>query len=49
VPLICQWFEERGFDRQWLSEPTAVFGVGVHCFRGDPQPLAEGQHMFTFR
>jgi hypothetical protein len=48
VPLICGWFEERGFDRQWLSEPDAGFGVGVHRFRGEPQPLAEGQRVFTF-
>lgn len=48
VPLICGWFEERGFDRQWLSEPGAGFGVGAHRFRGEPQPLAGGQHMFTF-
>jgi hypothetical protein len=48
VPLICGWFEERGFDRQWLSEPDAGFGVGVHRFRGEPQPLAAGQHLFTF-
>jgi hypothetical protein len=48
VPLICGWFEERGFDRQWLSEPNAGFGVGVHRFRGEPLPLAEGQRVFTF-
>jgi hypothetical protein len=48
VPLICGWFEERGFDRHWLSEPDAGFGVGVHRFRGEPQPLAEGQRVFTF-
>lgn len=22
--------------------------IGVHRFRGEPQPLAEGQHLFTF-
>jgi len=48
VPLICGWFDERGFDRQWLSEPGAGFGVGVHRFGGESQPLAEGQRMFTF-
>jgi methyltransferase family protein len=48
VPLICEWFEERGFDRQWLSAPDAGFGVGAHRFRGEPQPLAEGQRMFNF-
>ena len=48
VPLICEWFEGLGFDRQWLSGPEEGFGVGVHRFRGEPQPLAEGQRMFTF-
>jgi hypothetical protein len=48
VPLICRWFEEHGFDRQWLSEPDAGFGVGVHRFQAEPHPLALGQHMFTF-
>jgi predicted RNA methylase len=48
IPLICNWFEERGFDRQWLSEPDAGFGVGAHRFTGDPQPLALGVRMFTF-
>lgn len=47
VPLICDWFEERGFDRQWLSEQD-VFGVGVHRFTGEPQPLTTGERMFTF-
>jgi hypothetical protein len=48
VPLICDWFQERGFDRQWVSEPDAGFGVGVHCFAGEPRPLALGVRMFTF-
>lgn len=48
VPLICEWFERRGFQRRWLSAPGAGFGVGVHRFAGPPQPLATGQRMFTF-
>jgi hypothetical protein len=48
VPLICGWFEECGFDRQWLSAPDAGFVVGAHRFRGEPQPLAGGERMFTF-
>lgn len=48
VPLICEWFEERGFERVWLSEPEAGFGVGVHRFTGLPRPLVLGEHMFTF-
>jgi hypothetical protein len=48
VPLICEWFEERGFDRRWLSDPDAGFGVGAHRFHGEPRPLAAGARMFTF-
>ncbi|HEX4303460.1 MAG TPA: class I SAM-dependent methyltransferase [Rhizomicrobium sp.] len=48
VPLICEWFERRGFKRLWLSEPQAEFGVGAHRFTGEPQPLAAGGRMFTF-
>jgi hypothetical protein len=48
VPKICHWLEERGFERQWLSEPDAGFGVGVHRLAGEPQPLSLGMRMFTF-
>ncbi len=48
VPLICEWFEKRGFDREWLSGPEVGFGVGVHRFRGEPRPLTAGGRMFTF-
>jgi hypothetical protein len=48
VPVICAWFEEQGFDREWLSDPDAVFGVGVHRFAGRPRPLVRGARMFTF-
>jgi hypothetical protein len=48
VPLICEGFETRGFDREWLSEPDAKYGVGVHRFAGEPQPLVMGLRMFTF-
>lgn len=48
VPLICEWFEGRGFEPQWLSDPDAGFGVGVHRFTGEPQPLVTGTSMFTF-
>lgn len=48
VPAICEWFEERGFERAWLSEPDAPFGVGVHRFTGRPEPLTLGARMFTF-
>src|SRR4051812_36013936 len=48
VPAICGWFAEHGFERRWLSDPDAGFGVGVHRYRGEPQPLPPGTRMFTF-
>jgi hypothetical protein len=48
VPSICQWFEDVGFTRQWLSAPELEFGVGVHRFLGEPRPLEPGARMFTF-
>jgi hypothetical protein len=48
VPSICGWFEQRDFERQWVSERSARFGVGVHRFRGQTRPLVTGRSMFTF-
>lgn len=48
VPTVCEWFEENGFERQWVSDPDAGFGVGVHRFQARPQPLSPGATMFTF-
>ncbi|MFE6364309.1 class I SAM-dependent methyltransferase [Streptomyces sp. NPDC057806] len=48
VPLICEWFETRGFERQWLAEQHAGFGVGAHRFTGEPGPLVMGVHLFSF-
>ncbi|MCE6997844.1 class I SAM-dependent methyltransferase [Saccharothrix sp. S26] len=48
VPSICAWFEDRGFDRYWLSDPNADYGVGSHRFRAAPPPLTAGARMFTF-
>jgi hypothetical protein len=48
VPSICEWFESRGFDRVWVSEPDAGFGVGVHRFTGVADPLVTGQRLFSF-
>ena len=48
VPEICEWFEDNGFERRWLSAPDAGFGVGVHRFTGRPGELARGERMFTF-
>ncbi|HEX3781875.1 MAG TPA: class I SAM-dependent methyltransferase [Pseudonocardiaceae bacterium] len=47
-PLICEWFEERDFERRWASPPQVGFGVGAHRFTGRPKPLAAGEPMFTF-
>ena len=48
VPQICEWFEARGFERVWVSDPDAGFGVGVHRFTGEPQPLIPGRTLFSF-
>jgi hypothetical protein len=48
VPQVCEWFEARGFERQWLSDPDAGYGVGAHRFTGESRPLAPGLRMFTF-
>jgi hypothetical protein len=48
---VCAWFEERGFERVWLSDDTAPGGqrVGAHRFTGTPAPLAQNAVMFAFR
>lgn len=48
VPMICDWFGGQGFELQWLSEPGAGYGVGVHRFTGTPQPLRTGTRLFEF-
>lgn len=48
VPSICDWFEAGGFERVWLSDENAGFGVGVHRFTGVPEPLVKGQRLFSF-
>lgn len=48
VPRICRLLEDRGFVRQWLSDPDAGYGVGVHRFTGETQPLSLEERMFTF-
>jgi len=47
-PRVCEWFERHGYERVWLSDPDAVFGVGVHRLIGPSSPLRSGQRMFTF-
>lgn len=48
VPLICDWFEEAGFEAEWLTDPDQPQTVGVHRFGGRPQALEPGTRMFTF-
>jgi hypothetical protein len=48
VPSICRWFEDRGFDRVYVSPADAGFGVGAHRFTAQPQPFTPGRRMFTF-
>ena len=48
VPQVCAWFEERGFDRVWLSDPGYGQCCGAHRFTGTPAPLEENAAMFAF-
>ena len=48
VPWICRRLEQAGFELQWLSDPDEGFGVGVHRFTGQPQPLDPTARLFTF-
>lgn len=48
VPVICEWFEQRGFDRAWVSASDPDFGVGAHRFTGRSQPLVLGEKIFEF-
>lgn len=48
VPAICEWFAERGFVLEWLSEKDAGFGVGAHRYAGPHVTLPPGERLFTF-
>jgi hypothetical protein len=48
VPQICAWFEERGFERTWLSDPGYVQCAGAHRRIAPPEPLEADAVMFTF-
>jgi hypothetical protein len=48
VPQVCAWFEERGFQRLWLSDPGYGQCCGAHRFTGTPAPLTPDAQMFTF-
>ncbi|MFC1420540.1 class I SAM-dependent methyltransferase family protein [Streptacidiphilus cavernicola] len=46
--LICDWFEQRGYQRVWVSDPAVHQGIGAHRFTGTPRPLRPGRSMFAF-
>jgi len=48
VPQVCAWFEERGFEREWLSSAGGLQCVGAHRFTGVPAPLERDVVMFRF-
>jgi hypothetical protein len=48
VPQICDWYRTQEFSLSWLSDPDAGFGVGVHRFGGEPEPLHADERIFTF-
>ncbi|MGA5298797.1 SAM-dependent methyltransferase [Nucisporomicrobium flavum] len=47
VPVICEWFETRGFER--VAVAGDGFGAGVHRRVLPAARLAPGVRMFTFR
>ncbi len=48
VPLILNWFDDRGFDLVRVSPPDVSYGVGAHRFTAHPEPLVPGEQIFTF-
>jgi hypothetical protein len=48
VPQICAWFEERGFERAWLSAPDYTQCTGAHRRIAPPEPLDPAAVMFAF-
>jgi hypothetical protein len=48
IPQLCRWFERRGFELVWVSDPGAGYGVAAHRFTAAPAPLEPGASMFTF-
>jgi len=48
VPQVCAWFEERGFERVWLSSPDYAQCAGAHRRTAAPDPLDPDAVMFAF-
>lgn len=47
VPQICAWFEARGFERLWISDPRHRQCCAAHRFTGTRVPLEDNATMFT--
>jgi hypothetical protein len=48
VPQVCAWFEERGFERVWLSGSEFRQCCGAHRFTRAPSLLEADASMFSF-
>jgi hypothetical protein len=48
VPSLCRWFEECGFDEEYVTPADLDFGVGAHRLTAEPRTLEMGQRMFAF-
>jgi hypothetical protein len=49
VPRMLEWFGSAGFEPVFVSPKDAGFGVGMHRYVGEPQPLVAGRRLFTFQ
>ena len=48
VTRICDWYEQRGFERLWISEPEVKLCVAAHRQTREPAQFPAGQRMFEF-
>lgn len=49
TPHIRAWFGDVGFEEEHFHAPEhAIYSVGVHRFKGVPEPIATDRHWFTF-
>jgi hypothetical protein len=48
VPAVCHRFEQRGFERLFLTPPALGFSVGAHRHRRAPAPPPPDPRLFTF-
>jgi len=47
-PAIRRWFAEHGFEEEFFFVEPDSFGVGVHRFTGEREPLDPAVKLFTF-